>query len=203
MLKTNSTTGPRGTARLRRRRIIVVVALPVDEAKGVTLFHCAGALAGCQRESRLTSSRLWAGNTYCARPGPFRVDEKDGPGGSPIGGGLRWFILLAEAGLLNGKRARRRSPDPPFSRRRALILGKAPLKKSTSSVFSATKRFKSFIFLRSLDSRDFSVGGSSPSWDRSSASCHLYKVCHGTPSSATLVRSPFGETHLSPQSVTL
>jgi hypothetical protein len=35
----------------------------------------------------------------------------------------------------------------------------------------------------SLDSRDFSVGGSSPSCDRSSSSCHLYKVCRGTPSS--------------------
>src|SRR5260370_25396888 len=31
MSKTNSTTGPRGTARLKRRRTIVVVVPPVDE----------------------------------------------------------------------------------------------------------------------------------------------------------------------------
>src|SRR6267143_7073746 len=63
-----------------------------------TFFRCAKALARCQRESRLTSSRLRAWNTYCARPGPFRVDAKDGPRGSPIGCGLRWVISTGRGG---------------------------------------------------------------------------------------------------------
>src|SRR4029077_5987105 len=76
-----------------------------------------------------------------------------------------------------------RSPIPLLSRCRASIFCKAPLKKSTSSVFSANNRFKSLISLRSLDSRDFSVGWSSPTSAPYLSSCHLYKVCRGTPSS--------------------
>ena len=52
------------------------------------------------------------------------------------------------------------SPVSPRFWRRASTFCKAPLKKSTSRVFSANSRFSWLTSLRSVDSRGFSGGGS-------------------------------------------
>src|SRR5216683_4568982 len=75
------------------------------------------------------------------------------------------------------------SPDLLFSSCRTAICCKAPLKKSTSKTFSASKRFRSRISLRNLDSRDFANTGSSPSSAHSLFLYHRYRVCLATPSS--------------------
>src|SRR3954465_5157862 len=49
------------------------------------------------------------------------------------------------------------SPEPPPLRRRAPTFCKAPLKKSTSRVFSASRRFKSLTCLRSSRIGDVAV----------------------------------------------
>src|SRR6266851_6945944 len=85
-------------------------------------------------------------------------------------------------------------PNPLFSRWRLSICCKAPLKKSTSKTFSASKRFRSRISRRNLDSRDFANTGSSPSSAHSLILCHRYKVCLATPSS--LARCSMFSQHL-------
>ena len=71
-------------------------------------------------------------------------------------------------------------PDLLLSRRRFSICCKAPVEKTTSKSFSASRRFRSQISLRGLDSRGFS---STASWPSSAHALFLgnrYKVCLAT-----------------------
>src|SRR5918997_3427329 len=53
------------------------------------------------------------------------------------------------------------APEPPLCWRRASTFCKAPLKKSSSKVFSASTRLSSLTSLRKVDSREFCGGGHS------------------------------------------
>src|SRR6266851_8936543 len=74
------------------------------------------------------------------------------------------------------------APDVPVRWRRASTVCKAPLKKSTSSIFSAKRRFNWLTSLRSVDSRAF-TGGPSLLSTGLSFSRHVYSRRRDTPSS--------------------
>src|SRR6266852_1346452 len=75
------------------------------------------------------------------------------------------------------------SPVIPLCRRRASTFCKAPLKKSSSSVFSASTRCNWLISLRSADSRAFPGGDSSSLSSAFIRSRHWYNSRRGTPNS--------------------
>src|SRR3974377_2362302 len=64
-------------------------------------------------------------------------------------------------------------PEPPLGWRRALIFCKAPLKKSTSIVFSASSRFAWCSCLRSDAACELASGSSWPGSTASKRSRHL------------------------------